>query len=285
MLQTAFEIERVALIKGTASQVASEVSSSADHVWSTQVSLLEEQRRKERARSADLLVDAQTTLAQTEAKLQARLAETENRLHACATELQKLKEKHEHKMAKWQDKWDGFQEYRVAVRRKEAELAQKKQALREWSQQHMAEMKQFIAEHHAEKVQVSRATEAAQQVEAAAAESVAAKEDELSYAKRAAVTARRQRADASGRLVAAEAVLRATKSDDMSAAGAEASDPVSGAGAALALLLSGGMGVGDALGRSREVLAVTREAEEAAVLSLDYDIDSLLKEFQQELRV
>jgi hypothetical protein len=104
-----------------------------------------------------------------------------------------------------------------------------------------------------------------------------------------------ERAEAADRLVTAEAVLRLMKSGDAPAALAEASEADgNGIEGALALVLSGGSqvqrsiglqsSVGDALERSREELAVTREAEEAATLSLDYDIDSLLQEFQQELR-
>ena len=287
LLQTAFEIERVALIKGTAS--------SADDVWQAQISQLEEQRCTERARSADLLVDVQM-----------KLAETEGQLYKCSAELQRMKEKYRRQQKKWEEKWDGFEQYRSAVRRKEAELAQKKQALREWSQQHMTEIKQFIAEHQVEKQSCSQAMQAAQQLECAAAESVAAKDDELSYAKHAAAEARRERAEAADRLVAAQALFRATATQSSAVDSTHIDAATATAGTAMEpVAAAGGVAVGGSLvlptagaadyvqgqvreallQRSTKELISAREAEEAATLSLDYDIDSLLNELQTELRL
>lgn len=286
LLQTAFEIERIALIKGT--------TLSADAVCQAHVSELEEQRRTERTQSAQLIIETEM-----------KVAELEGKLHACAADLQRMKEKYRYQQTKWKKKWDSFEQYRSAVRRKEVELAQKKEALREWSQHHMGELRQFIEEHHAEKQCCNQAMEAAQQLECAAAERVAAKDHELSFAKRAAATARREQAVAKDQLVATQALFCATatqpnvSADLMNARTTPGTVDVKSSGkvpqtytAQGGLVAAKGGGIvrseeviAEVLNRSTEGLVSIREAEEEATLSLDYDIQRLVAELKVELRL
>ena len=285
LLQTAFEIERVALVKGTA------LSTGAD--WQARVSKLEEQRHTERTRSAQLLVDAET-----------KLAEVEGQLHACAAELQRTKEKHRRQQKKWKEKWEGFEDYRAAVRRKEADLDQKKEALRKWSQNHMLQLKQCVQEQQAEKQSCDRAMEAAQQLERAAAESVAAKDHELCFAKCAAAAARKEQAEAKDQLVATQALfcttqgkvsaclLNAKSVSDTAVLRSGSEEPVTqpqAAGGRVAVttgdLARSEEQITQVLSRSVQELVSVREAEEEAALSLDYDIESLLAELKKELRL
>ena len=285
LLQTAFEIERVALIKGTVL--------SADAGWQVRVSKFEEQQHAERTHYAQLLVGAEI-----------KLAEIEGQLHACAAELQRTKEKHRRQQKIWKEKWKSFEDYRAGVRRKEADLDQKKEALREWSRSHMHELKQCFQEQQAEKQSCDRAMQAAKQLERAAADSVAAKDHELWFAKCAAAVARREQAEAKDQLVATRALF-------CTAQGEVSTSPLNAKSVIKSTVLrsdsehpvpqpqaageGGGVTTGDlaqsdeqitqVLSRSVQKLVSVREAEEEAVLSLDYDIESLLAELKKELRL
>eukprot|EP01043_Picozoa_sp_COSAG02_P049385 COSAG02_NODE_4955_length_4782_cov_5.866752_2_plen_1034_part_00 len=276
LLHTAFEIERIALLKGSA------LSADADR--QAQVSKLEDQRRAERTQSAQLLIEAEV-----------KVAELEGKLHACAVDLRRMKEKYRCQQSKWKKKWDGFEHYRAEVRRKEVELAQKKEALREWSQHHMGELRQFIEEHHAEKQSCSRAMEAAQQLECAAAEIVAAKDHELSFAKCAAATARREQAEVKDQLVATRALFSAASTTAYDTVGVRPCSKVPNSRlrtdrGRLVTATGGGLVqsdkvIAEVLSRSTEELVSIREEEEEAALSLDYDIQCLIGELKMELRL
>jgi hypothetical protein len=206
-----------------------------------------------------------------------------------------MKEKYRCQQNKWKKKWDSFEHYRAAVRRKEVELAQKKEALREWSQHHMGELRQFIEEHHAEKQSCSRAMEAAQQLECAAAEIVEVKDRELSFAKYAAAAARREQAEAKDQLVATQALFRAAATTAYDTVCVRSCSEVPNprpntARGGLVTTTCGGLVQSDevlaeVLSRSTHELVSIRQKEEEAALSLDFDIQCLVGELKMELRL
>ena len=97
------------------------------------------------------------------------------------------------------------------MQRKDESIQKKSQALHLWSKQHRHELQEFIVSHEAEKTECRSALEEAARSRSIAAESVAAKERELSFTRAAALTARAERAQA------AEALLLASADDNAKA--------------------------------------------------------------------